>query len=305
MNQNALLNKLMRTDLNLLTVLHALLETGSTQNAADRIGRTQSAVSHALKRLRYLFNDPLFVRNGPKLVPTKHAQQLKQPLAHLLHDITGLIERGVNFDPATTDREIVIATLDIALTLAMSIGDEMRKVAPNLRIRMVGLGQGATLLLDGEVDLVIDYYKEVTLAGLELTHVANLDWGVFSRTDHSISHTPSVKEWAKYEHIQVSAAGIDRNPIGEAAAILKVKRKVSMQVNNFLQALYVVSQSDLLLTTMVPLATPFAQQLGLRKMPLPLDVPAVPMCITTRATLHDPLSAWISSHALKALKTTF
>lgn len=65
MSDPDLIKRLNKVDLNLLTVLQALLETGSTQGAALRLGRTQSAASHALKRLRDLFDDPVFTRNGP------------------------------------------------------------------------------------------------------------------------------------------------------------------------------------------------------------------------------------------------
>ena len=60
-----------RVDLNLLVVFGALMAEPSTTRAADRLFVTQSAVSHALKRLRALFDDPLFVRLGPGLVPSR------------------------------------------------------------------------------------------------------------------------------------------------------------------------------------------------------------------------------------------
>ena len=50
-------------DLNLLVVFDALVAEGHATRAAERIGLTQPAVSHALNRLRALFGDPLFVRS--------------------------------------------------------------------------------------------------------------------------------------------------------------------------------------------------------------------------------------------------
>lgn len=57
-------------DQNLLLVLAVLLEEASVTRAAARLGRTQSAVSHALDRLRTVLGDPLFVRSGRRLFPT-------------------------------------------------------------------------------------------------------------------------------------------------------------------------------------------------------------------------------------------
>ena len=54
--------RLRTIDLNLLVMLEALVAERSVSNAARRLGLTQSAVSHALRRLRTTFNDELFVK---------------------------------------------------------------------------------------------------------------------------------------------------------------------------------------------------------------------------------------------------
>jgi len=68
----SLMNKidLRRVDLNLLPVFEVLVEERHVSRAAERLGRTQSAVSHALERLRVQLGDPLLVRMGGVMVPT-------------------------------------------------------------------------------------------------------------------------------------------------------------------------------------------------------------------------------------------
>ena len=63
-------------DANLIVVLDALLIDASVTKAASRLGRSPSAVSHALANLRYIFNDDLFVRAGQRLTPTARAKEL-------------------------------------------------------------------------------------------------------------------------------------------------------------------------------------------------------------------------------------
>lgn len=77
----------MRTnfDLNLLIVLDALLTTGSVSAAAQALDMTQSAVSHALRRLRTHFNDPLLVRAGNRMLATPRLLNL-QPLVRATLD---------------------------------------------------------------------------------------------------------------------------------------------------------------------------------------------------------------------------
>src|SRR5262249_23956973 len=81
------ISSLDRLDLKLLRVFEALLEERSTTRAAERLGITQSAVSHRLNQLRHFLNDPLFVRNTSAMQPTPRAVQigpiLRQGLSHL------------------------------------------------------------------------------------------------------------------------------------------------------------------------------------------------------------------------------
>jgi DNA-binding transcriptional LysR family regulator len=51
-------------DLNLLPVFEAIYEERNLSRAAGRLAMTQSAVSHALSRLRTLFRDELFIRQS-------------------------------------------------------------------------------------------------------------------------------------------------------------------------------------------------------------------------------------------------
>ena len=92
---------LLSFDLNLLKVLDALLRDPSVTRAAERVGLSQPAVSAALKRLRTAFGDPLFVRNGQRLVPTPFALTLAGPLDSALATLGTVIASEPDFDPAT------------------------------------------------------------------------------------------------------------------------------------------------------------------------------------------------------------
>ena len=78
-------------DLNLLRVLDALLQDGSTVRAGQRIGLSQPAVSAALGRLRAALNDPLFIRRGQGLEPTDYARSLVLPVREVLDGVESLL----------------------------------------------------------------------------------------------------------------------------------------------------------------------------------------------------------------------
>lgn len=308
MENDSPLKKLTRVDLNLLITLHALLETNSTTLAAEKIYRTQSAVSIALGKLRDFFDDPLFIRNGPKLTPTEFALQLQQPLSRLIHDANMLVESGIRFDPKLSDRKVTLAIPDIATALTTTIINGFKQDAPNMQIaladssiKITDYSEGIQLLQNGKVDLMMSFYVNDTPQGIQKEPLEQQTWSVFARKDHPISDKPTLEEWASYDHIQIMSGSKGRNPITDILANTQFKRNVGLRVNSFLQALHVLTESDLLLTTMGPLASQIAKPLNLREIILPLDVPPVPFFVLTRSTEYDAFSEWLMSSTLKYL----
>jgi DNA-binding transcriptional LysR family regulator len=88
-------------DLNLLVVLEAIVSAGGVTAASPRLHLTQPAVSHALARLRTLFDDPLLVRQGHALMPTPLTRRLIEPLRQRLRGLTDLLDGAGRFDPST------------------------------------------------------------------------------------------------------------------------------------------------------------------------------------------------------------
>ena len=70
---------LAQLDLNLLVALDALLSERSVTRAAARVGLRQSAMSHALARLRVVFADELLTRAPDGMRPTPRAVALEAP----------------------------------------------------------------------------------------------------------------------------------------------------------------------------------------------------------------------------------
>ncbi len=102
------------TDLDgkVLRVFLTILEESSVSKAADRLGVTQSAISHTLSKLRQVLGDPLFVRSGQGLTPTERALSLKEPVQQVLDNMRALTE-GRPFDPLSEQMDIQIATNDM------------------------------------------------------------------------------------------------------------------------------------------------------------------------------------------------
>ncbi len=107
------LGGLHRIDLNLLVALDALTRERSVTKAAERAGVTQSAMSHTLRRLRDLFDDPLLVRGRGGMVLTPRAEALTVPLRGGLLSLARTLDEPEVFDPAHTSRTFRIVSPDL------------------------------------------------------------------------------------------------------------------------------------------------------------------------------------------------
>ncbi len=95
-----------------LRVFLTILDENSVSKAADRLGVTQSAISHTLAKLRHVLGDPLFVRSGQGLTPTERALSLKDPVQRVLDGMRALTDDRP-FDPLSEEMHIQIATNDM------------------------------------------------------------------------------------------------------------------------------------------------------------------------------------------------
>src|SRR5687768_17034793 len=120
-------------DLNLLTVLEALLLERHVTRAAARVHMSQPAVSRALSRLREIFDDPLLVRVGQRMLPTAKAEQLLPSLHRVLREVRDLVSPSGAFEPARATGVVRLAAPDIiAFMLGPLLLRRLKRDAPNL-----------------------------------------------------------------------------------------------------------------------------------------------------------------------------
>lgn len=150
------LDRLASVNLNLLVPLLALLEERSVTKAAERVGLSQPAMSHALTRMRRLLGDDLVVRHGSGVTLTPHALELVGPLRSALQQTARLVNFPV-FDPAT-DRRII--TVAMTTSTAFVVGPRLTRLvgerAPHatLRLRTITVPTETTFTEQG-VDVVL------------------------------------------------------------------------------------------------------------------------------------------------------
>src|SRR3954453_9030354 len=87
-----------RLDVTLLLVFRELIRSGRTTRAAEHLGLSQPAISHALARLRDIFRDELFLRRPNGLHPTSRALDLAPKIDAALACIEDAVGRVEPFD---------------------------------------------------------------------------------------------------------------------------------------------------------------------------------------------------------------
>src|SRR5262245_36548829 len=147
---------LRRFDLNLLVVFDILMTERSVSRAAERLGRTQSAVSHSLSRLRDQFGDPLLVKAGARMQPTALALDLIEQARPMLSGIQRLLSPQHLFDPATSRRIFHLAAPDFMLTMFADLLAQLLSDAPSVSVEWTAPREPTLLdVAEGLIDIAI------------------------------------------------------------------------------------------------------------------------------------------------------
>lgn len=145
-------------DLNLLRVFVAVYEEDSVTAAATRLHMTQPSVTQALNRLRREANEPLFVRKGRGLTPTRAASQLYAEIGAMPAAAEAAVRRLTKFSPSASNETFRVALTDLGQTLFLpTLGPELTRVAPQSRLDVVNLdaATAADDLQSGKIDFAV------------------------------------------------------------------------------------------------------------------------------------------------------
>lgn len=239
--------KLKALDLNLLVALDALLTESSVARAGARLGRSQPAVSHALRHLRHAFEDPLLVRVGHKMQLTNKAEELRQPLRELLEGVEQLLAPA-GFDPRTSARKFRLMMPDLATSIIMPrLVDRVLSEAPNVILEVVGWRgpEVMTPTFASSIDIIVSWNGDAFTGFHRQSLFTDRDILAFRRGHPAAAKLMSMDGFLAARHVGVIGAGEASDPIDDWLAEMGLARRVALVVPNYLQALQVAAASDL------------------------------------------------------------
>ncbi|MEZ5938666.1 MAG: LysR family transcriptional regulator [Hyphomonadaceae bacterium] len=309
-------------DLNLLRVLLALLDQGSVSRAAQELSLTPSAVSHALRRLRLALGDPLFERRGGGLVPTAFALETGRRIRPPMERLRDAISRDV-FDPATTEREFVVAAGSyVAAVFMPALVERLAVAAPNVRLRLRRIeDQSAEDVEHGRLDLL--FGVQSSLAGrLEWEPFATEDMVWVARRGHPHIRAPLTMDMLagarhiiieKFNRVIMSGYPELRRFVDESRDLGDATQQAAGQgrrhgpgpgatliVTDPIQAIAIAARTDQVTLTLRRMAQQFEPKLQLLEPPHP--TPRIEMGLLYHPDrARDPAVRWLIGFVLTAL----
>lgn len=291
------LSKVKRLDGALLLVFRELMRQRRTTVAAERLGLTQSAISHALARLRELFDDPLFVRRPNGLEPTQRALEIAPRVEELIQLTEATLEVGKAFEPATTRRNFRIGGGDfMSALIAAPLLQQFEREAPHASFLFrFGLGQNAIdMLRKDEVDISVGRLRPRS-GDFSVEHLYDEEHCIVVRQGHpKIDGAINEAQFGDIGHV-IIALGTDMEQYGdETLKRLNIERRVVAAVPRFLTAFTLVAQSNAGLVVQRRLAMRYAGAFNLQVLKLPFATePFSVVALVRKQDENDAAIKWL------------
>jgi DNA-binding transcriptional LysR family regulator len=309
-------------DLNLLIVFDAVFEERSITAASERLSLSQSAVSHALRRLRMALSDELFVREADGMRPTAKARLFAMSVRNALDRISRALG-GEPFDPAGAIRSFAIGASDYAsTTIIPRLVENVAVAAPSVDIHIVPANRVDLIrqLDEGSVDVAIGRFATVP-ERFGRSKLLEEDCVFVVRPGHPLtSEVPTRERVLDFRHVVVnllgSSVGLIDGYLPERGVLRRVHLEVSaleapqrlgkdariaVCVPHFWCLPPILIRCDMIASVPRELATEFVRRFGLVAIPDPDGPGAVAIeAIWDRQQETDPAITWLRTQIAAA-----
>lgn len=284
-------------DLNLLVVFDVLMKEGNVTRAAARLRRTQSAVSHALARLREQVGDPLMVKVDGRMTASPFAHRLIEDVRPILRSLGRVVAPPQPFDPASSRRRFRVAIPDLCPTFLSTVIERLLDEAPGVAIEWLTPNCDAdTAIVDGRIDLAHRGGGDPLPDGVESQEVQPFTWMTYARKDHPACADWGVEAWLRWPHVQVVIGDRVTSPVDEVGPCDGSTRIVGARIPYFSGVAPLLARTNLLATLPPVTMDAGMERYGLR--PLEPPVAIAPMCsrfFWSFCQTNDPGGRWIRS----------
>lgn len=233
-------------DLNLLLIMDAMLKYNNVTQAAEYLGVSQSAVSHALARLRKLFQDHLFIKTNAAMMPTQKAEELAPVVSKIIQLAQDALFGQEGFYPETSDRIIKIGLEDVGeLAVMPELLAYVRSHAPNCLVQTISASKAELLRLmgSGYVDLIIS--SEIGVSSqIHHQRIYQQRLVIIAHESCGLENSISLEQYYSLEHVRFEPQWINGAPREELGLMeLTRTRRIKYSTPHALSVPFIVAKN--------------------------------------------------------------
>ena len=290
-------------DLNLLLVFHELLLEKRVSRVAQKLNITQPGVSNALKRLRILLGDELFLRTARGMEPTPYAQSLAQSIGQALDIIRNSINQRPTFEPSQSDHRFMMGMTDIGeIYFLPRLMKYFSQAAPDLSlstVRNTALNLQEQMEL-GHVHLALGLLPHLK-AGFFKRRLFKQRYVCLYRKGHPLDGVKFTRtQFKQAEHVVVIYQGTGHSQVDDVIEREGVVRQIKLFLPHFVALGHILTTTDLIATVPERYAQECLAPFDLKYVEHPLDLPEMDINIFWHAKYHqDPANQWLRSQIVE------
>ncbi|AMQ28413.1 LysR family transcriptional regulator [Legionella pneumophila serogroup 1] len=288
---------LRKINLNLLLHLDTLLNELSVSKAAEKSFMSQTAMSHILKQLRDIFDDPLFIRKPHGLQPTQKVLDLAPKIKKFLNYSNDIFEEDT-FNPGNDNLFLKAASVGTGEYFILPrLCAHLAKNAPKFVLKISSLSEYLSLeyLLMSELDFAIGPGFVETGNNIIRELLFEEEAVCVMHKSHPLANQELTQDmYLQAEHIDIQFSYMGNENVLYKALQGYHQRNIKVIVPNIISALEVVYHTNFITTVPRTLAVTFKDryQIELHPFPFPKKTFLVNFYYHKRLSNHKPLQ-WV------------
>lgn len=294
---------LRQLDLNLLIALNVLITEASVTKAAEKLNMSQSAMSHALKRLRTILNDDILIRTSREMEVTPYARQISDRVRQILSDIESTLLLKETFNPATTQETFRIAASDyVETTIGINLIQQLTTQAPGIRIRITNLNKETVMdaIDDNRIDLFIGAKLPLKSWHVE-QNLYREEFVCVFKSDDALTEL-SMEDYIRRSHLLVSMRDDFQGAGDEILERQQQSRQVIWSTPHFMAIPFLLANSDCVALLPRRMAQQCAKAMDLKLLPPPMEMEGFTVSmIWHQRNTNRPQHQWLRQQIIDAV----
>ena len=286
-------------DGNALTTFLTVLEEMSVSRAAESLGVTQSAVSHTLEKLRVIFDDPLFVREGRGIESTARARELRASVESVLDDLKRLTDHRP-FDPQLEQLDFTIAANDFPIQLIFpKLLKELSEEGVQLRIRFIPSGIPRVSILRASRYRILITPTPPDDPDLTMVSLIQAKMAVFY--DSTVRKPPETwQEFAESNHVEVKFSDTESSLMALHSLDPSKMKPPIISVPNFSSLAPMIKETDRITSQLGAMKYGLLKELDTAALPFETETLNLFM-VWHRREQGDPAHQWLRARIIETV----